>query len=200
MVTARTTCCRGSTAALALGVLLACGPVAASAQTLGLSEAADAVRVRATGWSFLDGDPIARLKDGRTVRVELVLMALAGPGKPPVTAARQIFSLSYDLWEERFAAAIAGARAPSVSHLTAAALEAWCVEQLAIPIASLGALHDQRFWMRLECRILDGDGASDPDDSGGLTLQRIIDVLSRRKKGESQARAVEGGPFRLPPR
>jgi hypothetical protein len=134
------------------------------------------------------------------VRVELVVTALSAPGKTPSAAARQIFSFSYDIWEERFAVAIAGARAASISHLTAAAAEAWCIEQLAVPIASLAALKDLRFWIRLECRILDGDEAPDPDENAGLTLQRIIDVLSRRKKSESPARAVEGGPFRLPPR
>ena len=107
--------------------------------------------------------------------------------------------VSYDLWEERFAVAISGARAVSVSHLTAAAAEAWCVEQMSVPIAALGALHDGRFWVRIECRFLDGDGSTDPDESG-LTLQRIIDTLSRRKKHESPARSLDGGPFRLPPR
>ena len=55
------------------------------------------------------------------------------------------------------------ARSQSVSHLTLAAAEAWCLEQLAIPLSALGALgRDLPFWVRLEYRILDGDGASDP--------------------------------------
>jgi hypothetical protein len=184
--------------ALALLALLAWSP--ASAQTLGMSVSGDAVRIRAPGWSFLDGEPLARLKDGRTVRVEVVATALAAPGRTPITAVRQIFSLSYDLWEERFAVAVAGARAASISHMTAAAAEAWCVEQMAIPIASLGSANDSRFWLRLDCRMLDGEGAPESDDSEGLTLQRIIDALSRRKKHESPARSIDGGPFRLPSR
>jgi hypothetical protein len=187
-----------TTRALAFVALLAWLPATAAAQTVGIAATADAVRIRAPGWSFLDGDPLARLKDGRTVRVELVVTALAAPGKSSITAVRQIFSLSYDLWEERFAVAIAGARAVSISHLTAAAAEAWCVEQMAIPIASLGALHDGRFWIRVEGHLLDGDGTPDADE--GLTLQKIIDTLSRRRKSESAVRAVEGGPFRLPAR
>jgi hypothetical protein len=184
--------------AVALAALFAWLPATAAAQTVGVTVTAGAVRIRAPGWSFLDGQPLARVKDGRTVRVELVVAALAAPGKTPVTAVRQIFSLSYDLWEERFAVAIAGARTTSISHLTAAAAEAWCVEQMAIPIASLGSLRDSRFWIRLESRWLDGDTTTDPDE--GLTLQRIIDTLSRKKKSESTERAIEGGPFRLPAR
>ena len=186
--------------ALAVFALLAGWTVPASGQPLSVTVAGDVVRIHAAGWTFLDGEPVDRLKDGRTVRVEIAAIALAAPGKAPVAAVRRIFSLSYDLWEERFAVAVAGARAASVSHLTAAAAEAWCVEQLAIPLASLAPLHDPRFWIRLECRILDGDGTTDADESEGLTLQRIIDTLSRRRKNDTPARAVEGGPFRLPSR
>jgi len=189
---------RASAWMLVLLASIAWRPEAASAQSLTMNVAGGAVRIRAPGWSFLDGDPLVRLKDGRTVKVEVALVTLAAQGRSPVATARQIFVLSYDLWEERFAVAISGARAVSVSHLTAAAVEAWCVEQMSVPIPSPGALHDGRFWLRIECRFLDGDGSPDPDESG-LTLQRIIDTLSRRKKHESLARALDGGPFRLPP-
>ena len=39
---------------------------------------------------------------------------------------------------------------------------------------------------------------TDADEGGGLTLQRLIDVLSRKRRPEAAARIVEGGPFRLP--
>ena len=189
----------GLTRALVLLAAVAWLPEAASAQSLAMNVTGGAVRIRAPGWSFLDGDPLVRLKDGRTVQIEVAVVALAAQGRSPIATVRQIFSLSYDLWEERFAVAIPGARAASVSHLSAAAAEAWCVEQMAISLAALGSLHDGRIWLRLECRFLDGEASTDPDESG-LTLQRIIDTLSRRKKHESPARSLEGGPFRLPPR
>jgi hypothetical protein len=108
--------------------------------------------------------------------------------------------LSYDLWEERIAVSAVDARPQSVSHLTLAAAEAWCVEQLAIPLKALGALgRDLPFWIRLEYRMLDGDGASDPTDSG-YTLQALIEALSRRRKTESAPPPLEGGPFKLPMR
>jgi hypothetical protein len=105
--------------------------------------------------------------------------------------------LSYDLWEERFAVTAVDARSQSVSHLVLAAAEAWCVEQLAIPLNAVGALgRDLPFWIRLEYRILDGDGTSDPAESG-YTLQALIDALSRRRKTESSPHSLEAGPFRL---
>jgi hypothetical protein len=93
-----------------------------------------------------------------------------------------------------------GGRSQSVSHLAASAAEAWCVEQLIIPLSALSALgRDAPFWVRLEYRILDGDGASDPADSG-YSLQALIDALSRRRKAEPSPNALEAGPFRLPAR
>ena len=48
----------------------------------------------------------------------------------------------------------------SVSHLTSAAAEAWCVEQLAFPVSSLGPLgRNLPFWIRLEYRVRNDVGA-----------------------------------------
>jgi hypothetical protein len=175
-------------------------PMRVSAQAVTVDTVGDALRIHAPGFSFLQGEPLARLKDGRSVRVELVAAVLAAPGKSAAATTRRIFALSYDLWEERFAVTAVDARARSVSHLMAAAAEAWCVEQLAVPLRALGALErDLPFWIRLEYRILDVDATQDPPDSG-YTLQALIDALSRRRKTESSMHTLEAGPFRLPPR
>jgi hypothetical protein len=186
--------------ALALVVLLAWPAVRSSAQGLTVDAVGDALTIRAPGFSFLKGEPLARLKDGRSVRVELTGLVLPGPGKPPAAAARRVFALSYDLWEERFAVTTVEARAQSVSHLAQTAAEAWCVGQLAIPLTALGTLgSDQPFWIRLEYQILDSDPASDQSDSG-YTLQALIEVFSRRRKTEASPHALEAGPFRTPAR
>jgi hypothetical protein len=186
--------------AVALVALLAWPAVRSSAQVLTIDSVGDALKIRAPGFSFLKGEPLARLKDGRSVRVELSGLVLPGPGKSPAAAARRIFALSYDLWEERFAVTTVEARPQSVSHLALAAAEAWCVDQLAIPLAALGVLgREQPFWIRLEYRIVDADGATDQSDSG-YTLQALIDVFSRRRKTEASPQALEAGPFRTPAR
>jgi hypothetical protein len=178
--------------------LLAWPAVRSSAQGLTVDTVGDALKIRAPGFGFLQEDLLARLKDGRSVRVELAAMVLPAPGKSPAATTRRVFALSYDLWEERFAVTAVDARSQSVSHLALAAAEAWCVEQLTIPVTTLGALgRGVPFWIRLESRALDGDGASDPSDSG-YTLQTLIDFLSRRRKTESSPHALEAGPFRMP--
>ncbi len=187
-------------AAVALLALLVWPAVRSSAQTLTVDAVGEALRIRAPGFSFLTGDPLSRLRDGRSVRVELAALVLPGPGRPPAAAARRVFALSYDLWEERFAVTVLDARAQSVSHLALAAAEAWCVEQLTIPLSALGALgRDLPFWIRLEYNILDGDGTSETTDPG-YTLQGLIDLLSRRRKTDSSSHALEAGPFRTPAR
>lgn len=171
-----------------------------SAQTLTVDTSGDGLKIRAPGFSFLKGDPVARLKDGRSVRVELAALVLPGPGKSVVATTRRIFALSYDLWEERFAVATVEKRSQSASHLALAAAETWCVDQLTIPIDALGGLgRDLPFWVRLEYRFLDSDATTDPSDSG-YTLQALIDALSRRRKTDSSTHALEAGPFRLPSR
>jgi hypothetical protein len=169
------------------------------AQKVTVEPVGDALRIRAPGFSFLKGDPLVRLKDGRSVRVELVAMLLAGPGKPATVTVRRIFALSYDLWEERFAVTMVDKRPQSISHMALPAAEAWCIEQLGIPLHALGAsARDLPFWVRLEYRILDGDSTPDAGDTG-YTLQALIDAFSRRRKTDSAPQAIEAGPFRLRP-
>jgi hypothetical protein len=190
---------RQRTAVVLLAWVL-CPAVRSSAQTLTVDPVGDSLRIRAPGFSFLKGDPLARLKDGRSVRLELAAMVMPGPGKSVVATTRRIFALSYDLWEERFAVTTVDKRSQSVSHLALAAAEAWCVDQVAIPVNALGALgQDLPFWIRLEYRILESDATTDQTDSG-YTLQALIDVLSRRRKTDSSTHALEAGPFRLPTR
>jgi len=182
-------------AAVALLALLAWPAAPVSAQTLTVDTAGSTLKIRASGFSFLKGDPLARLKDGRSVRVELAALVMATPGKSPAAATRRIFALSYDLWEERFAATVSGTGSRSVSHLALAAAEAWCIQQLTVPVSELGSLRSQPFWIRLESRIL--NGKSDGREDEGLTLRGIIDTLSRRQAGEKTSHSAEAGPFRV---
>ena len=182
-------------AGLLMLTLLLCPSTRASAQAVSVTNAGGALKIRAPGFTFLEGQPLARLKDGRAVRIELAVSVLPAP----VTTSRRVFALSYDLWEERFAVTTGDSRSQSISHLTAAAAVSWCLGQVTVSVNALGTLGaDAPFWIRLEYRTLDGDGAADADEGSGFTLQALIDVLSRRRSSESLSDALEAGPFRLP--
>ena len=53
-----------------------------ASQSMTVTTAGGVVRVRAPGFRFIDGEPLARLKDGLSVRVDLELSVLARPGRP----------------------------------------------------------------------------------------------------------------------
>jgi hypothetical protein len=183
---------RTSSLALLMVVMLVLPDARLGSQSMTLTTAGGAVRAQAPGFRFISGEPLARLKDGLPVRVELELSVLVRPGATAKASHKQVFVVSYDLWEERFAAAVSGTGSRSMSHLTSAAAEAWCIQQLAVPVSALGAFLTQRFWIRIESRMLDGDATAREDD--GLTLRGIIETLSRRQSRDT-AQSAEGGPF-----
>jgi len=171
-----------------------------AAQAVTVSRVADAVAVKAPGFTFIKGEPLARLKEGRSVRADLDLSVLPKPGDPAAAHSRQTFLLSYDLWEERFAVALVGSAPKSAAYLTSTAAEGWCLEQLTVPATALGRLgRDLPFWIRLEYRILGRDNPSGEDEGAGFTLRTLIDAFSSRRKAMEWTNSIEAGPFRLKP-
>jgi len=86
---------------------------------------------------FLTGEALNRLRDGATVVYALQLTVRGERAGKALARTEERFAVSYDLWEEKFAITKLGQSPRSVSHLSAAAAEAWCVENTAIPIGVL---------------------------------------------------------------
>jgi hypothetical protein len=168
------------------------------AQVLSVAVNGDAVHVRAPSLRFLQGDVLKRLHDGRAVRVDVRLDILAQPDGPAAASADQSFNVSFDLWEERFAVTRLGQPARSVTHLTSTAAEAWCLDNVSVPVSSLGTSRSAPVWARVTLRTIDDAPARGADtDDDLLSMRRLIDALSRRRQAEDAPRIVEGGPFRL---
>jgi hypothetical protein len=160
----------------------------------------DAVHVRAPSFRFLQGDVLGRLRDGRSVHVDVRLDILARRDGPASASAEQSFTVSFDLWEERFAVTRSGQPVRSATHLTAAAVEAWCLDNVPVPLASLGAARAEPVWVRITLRTKDDASGREADvdgDADPLSIRRLIDALSRRRPTDDPARILEGGPFRL---
>lgn len=182
----------------ATALLAIASTAALSGQTVTATAAGDMLRVRAPGFGVIRGDTLNRLKNGQTIRFDIELSLLAKPGAQPAMQHRQSFVLSYDLWEERFAVTRVGGASRSISHLTSSDAETWCLEQLAVPLGDLASFGwNAPFWIRLESRILDGDGAANPNGDGGYTLRGLIDVLSRRRRAGEVRDVIQGGPFTI---
>jgi hypothetical protein len=180
-----------------LALTLALSPVAVVAQTLTVSANGDALRVQARDFSFIAGPMLNRLKEGRSVRVDFELTVLSKPEGPIVKQFMQAFTLSFDLWEERFAVSRAGSPPRSISHLRVKDAENWCLENLTMSISSLGIGRDTPFWLRLVYRPQDLAPVAE-EQGERYTLQALIDRLSRRHEEGDLAKSVSGGPFRLP--
>jgi hypothetical protein len=183
---------------LLVAALLASPAARLSGQATTVSTTGGALRVQAPGFGFLQGELLDRLRDGRSLLVDFELAVFADPGGTAVAEGRQRFNLSFDLWEERFAVTRIGTPPRSISHLTSKSAEAWCLDQLTVPLGELGRLgRDAPIWIRLGYRVQ--RPASDEGSNGQtlFTLRALIDLLSRRQDNEL-AKSVTAGPFRLP--
>jgi hypothetical protein len=180
-------------------VVLACLGVAQrlAAQSLTVHAAGDMLQVRGSGLRLIEGVVADHLKDGRSVRADFEMTILDKPQGSTVTQKSQSFTLSFDLWEQRYAVTRTGAAPRSISHLASRDAEAWCLENLAIPLTALGRFaRDLPFWVRLEYRVQ--DQPPPPTEPGPLSaLGTLIEALSRRRGGEALGRTFDAGPFRI---
>ena len=181
-----------------MALACAAAPAIADAQSLTVRAAGDMLQVRGTGLRLIEGVVAEHLKDGRSVRVDFEMTILdKAPQGAAITRNRQSFILSFDLWEQRYAVTRAGATPRSISHLAARDAEAWCLENLSLPLAALGRFaRDLPFWVRVEYRVQDEPPPAADTDSP-FTLRTLIEALSRRRADEALARTFEAGPFRF---
>jgi hypothetical protein len=169
--------------------------VAVAAQSLTARLDGDRLRIAAPRLHFLVGEALTRLRDGVTVRYEFLLTVRNDRNGRPVGRAEERFAVSYDLWEEKFAVTKLGASPRTVSHLSAAAAEAWCIENVSITGMSLAA--NRPVWIRVDYRAAELNAASDPQDNSGFTLSGLVDIFSRRQRSEPLHGSEEVGPLNL---
>lgn len=163
-----------------------------------IASAGGSLRVQAPGFGFIEGEVLNRLHDGRSLRLDFEIAVFAQPGGQAVTRARQSFNLSYDLWEERFAVSRIGPPPRLVSHLKLEDAEAWCLENLTVPLTELGRFgRSSPFWIRLEYRVPEDVSASDANGGATLSLRSLVDALSRKRRDGQLGKSVQAGPFRL---
>jgi hypothetical protein len=166
----------------------------ASAQTLMVRLEANQLRVSLPRQQLLIGTPVERLRNGASVKYALQLILSHDRGGRAVARAIGRFVVSYDLWEEKFAVSRIEPSPRSISHLSAAAAEAWCLESLSISAAGLAP--ERPFWLRLDFETEDPGDSMAPAD-GGLTLSGLIEIFSRPKPDQQLRGSVEAGPLRL---
>lgn len=170
-----------------------------SGQSVSVATAGDALHVRAPGFRFLEGRVLSRLRDGRSARIDFGLEVVSKRDGPVVTRGQQSYNVSFDLWEQRFAVTRIGTPSRSVSHLTSTGAEAWCLDNLTVPVLPIDRLgRDAPFWVRLAYRVHEEVPPREAEADAPFSIRSLIDALSRRRQDAAAARTLDAGPFRLP--
>ena len=115
------------------------------------------LQVRGTGLRLIEGVVADHLKDGRSVRVDFEMTIL---DKAAQGAADHAEPAVVHPELRPVGAALRGdaRRRRAAIHLASAArdAEAWCLENMAIPLTALGRFaRDLPFWVRVEYRVQD---------------------------------------------
>ena len=175
---------------LTLCVLLCVGGLAQSISIL-LERHGDHLSVTAPQLHFISGKALEKLRNGSTIAYLLTLTVAPEHSRKQTLHAK--FMVSYDLWEENYSVS----RLPdgrTASRLTAAMAEAWCLENVTIPIRSVP--ERQAFMIRLECTVEEDERKENGETSGPIFAD-LVDIFSRKKQEAPQRWEISAGPFRL---
>ncbi len=174
----------------------ACFSMSLAAETVEPRLVDGKVRVSAPNLHFVMGNTLERLHNGAPVPFAIQLALSTDRWLTIAQRDIERFVLSYDLWEEKFSISKLGSPRKSASHLNVRTAESWCVEEMAVPPASISP--QQPFWLRIEVR------AENPDDADarvltedGVSLTRLVELFSRRARNDQTRWVAEAGPFRL---
>ncbi len=187
-----------ATCAMLLGAVLLATAASASAQPVTLVPSGDTLRASAPSFHFIEGPVVDRLRDGRSIRVDIDVAILGRATGPGIVRVSQTFTLSFDLWEERFAVVRSGTPPRAISHLAARDAEAWCLDQIEVPRAALsGMARGAHVWVRIEATT-DVPESRTSAVGVGSALERLVETLGRRRSEDPIRRTMEFGPLRLP--
>jgi hypothetical protein len=151
------------------------------------------IHISAPALHFLTGKSLARLHDGSTVPFDFQLIVAAGSKDNVVARALERFTVSYDVWEEKFSVVRVRDFRRSGMRLTAASAESWCLDNIIIPVSALPA--GQQLWARLEIR------SAEPKEplaaNSGISLATLIEIFSRPSRPQQDHWSLESAPFQL---
>lgn len=165
----------------------------AQSEPLAVERQGNSLRFSAPRMHFLEGKPLDQLHNGAALTYVFDLSLIPAQQIDSSSALRKKFIVSFDLWEERFAVVEEGTPGRSVSHLTQKAAEAWCLDNLSLPVAALPS--EKSFMVKLECWI--EQNRTGTDSEGGLTLASLIDIFSRKGHSAPPHWRAVSGPLRL---
>lgn len=169
--------------------------MSASSEDLYVRRFADQIRVMAPRLHFLSGKSLQRLRDGATVPFDFQLSIAAGLKNNIIERAVERFSVSYDVWEEKFRVVRLRDFRKSAAGLSANAAESWCLENLFIPAARMPA--DKELWAHLDIRAAEAKELASTAGDPSISIPALIQLLSRPPRPQQDHWALESASFRL---
>jgi len=158
--------------------------------------AGDHIRVIAPRLHFLTGKSLQRLHDGAIVPFDFQLSVASGAKSNVVERTFERFTVSYDVWEEKFSVVRPRDFRKSASNLSANAAESWCLENLLARASSV--LGGRELWARLEVRSAEPkEPTSFPYADPGISITTLIGIFSRPPRPAQDHWAFESAAFRL---
>jgi hypothetical protein len=151
----------------------------------------DHLNLAAPQLHFISGKALEKLENGSTVTYVMMLAIVSEHSKKQVFHAR--FVVSYDLWEEKYSV-VKMPDGLTVSRLKAPMAEAWCLENMPVPIRSIS--ERQPFMIRLGCTV-EEDAANQDGKNSGVIFGDLVDIFGRKKQEAPQRWEISAGPFRL---
>jgi hypothetical protein len=178
-------------ALISLGVLA----MSVSNEELVPRRSGDYLRVIVPRLHFLTGKSLQRLHDGAVVPFDFQLGIAAGVKSNVVERAFERFTVSYDVWEEKFSVVRPRDFRKSASSLSANAAESWCLENLLARASTLGG---RELWARLEVRSAEPkEPSSFPYADPGISITTLIGIFSRPPRPAQDHWAFESAAFRF---
>jgi hypothetical protein len=151
------------------------------------------LHVNAPNLHFLTGKSLSRLHDGAAVPFDFQLIIASGSKDNVVARSLERFTVSYDVWEEKFSVVRVRDFRRSGMRLSASSAESWCLDNIVIPTAGLPA--GQQLWARLEIRSAE---SKEPlATTSGINLATLIEIFSRPSRPQQDRWSVESAPFQL---
>jgi hypothetical protein len=151
------------------------------------------IHVAAPGLHFLTGKSLSRLHDGAAVPFDFQLVISSGSKDNVVARSLERFTVSYDLWEEKFSVVRVSDLRRSGMRLSAASAESWCLDNIVIAASKVPS--GQQLWARLEIRTVE---SKEPlAANAGINLATLIEIFSRPSRPQQDRWSVESASFQL---
>jgi hypothetical protein len=170
---------------------------AQGADTLAVTFDGDNLRISSQDLHFLTGKPLERLQKGTsTVRFGAQLRLFDDSAYTVAFHhAEAQFVVSYDIWQEKFSVTMSQPEKRAERNLSAAAAEAWCLDNLWINAS--GMAPDRRFWLELQVAVIPSRNIEDVLGPGISLAKVFVDLLSQKPGADDPRWSRRVGPLRL---